>query len=1172
MTVVGTEAPPSGLQSRDDFVVIGIGASAGGLEAVQELLAGLSPRSDRAYVLVQHLDPNHQSLMPELLSRRTPMPIVPIEDGMPLERGKFYLIPPGSALTLALGVFHLSSFDTPRGLRRPIDVFFQSLAADLGASCGCVVLSGTGSDGSVGLRAVKEAGGLVLVQDPNEAKYDGMPRSAIATNAVDLILPVAEMPEVFDDYFSRSSRLDPTIENDVAFVERVIRHIRYRTGHDFSQYKRSTLRRRLARRMSVLGAQAPQEYLQQLINNHGEANRLFHDILINLTSFFRDPDTFDILRNEAIPRIVSNRGTGEEVRVWVPACSTGQEAYSIAMLIDDELSRRAVRPRVSIFATDIDADAIQLARDAHYPQNIALEVPPEFLDRYFVNSPQGFTVNAAIRDMVRLSHHSVIKDAPFSKLDLVSCRNLMIYFDERLQEQTLQVFHYALKPGGFLFLGPSENVGVSSGQFEALDATRRLYRRNASAAPRLPLPLMAPSLATPPGSTTADPENPRPSDPFQAYERVILARHVAPHVVVDDRNDIVFTSGRTGRYLELPAERAQLDVCELARDGLRPSLRGLLAAVPSEPGHPVHRAFDGEIAGEPIQLVLSAERMPDGRTLIVFQDRTFPEEARGPDGVAVSSVSEEYVRSLESQLEAARQTIRTQIEELETSNEELKSSNEEMMSMNEELQSTNEELSTTNEELKNKIVELNTSNDDQANLAQSIRIATVFLDSSYCIRSFTPEAARYFRLVDRDLGRPFEDIASNLDGESLIGLCRRTIETKTPQETERRSRDDRAYLLVRSNPYVTRGGRVDGVVITLTDVTELRRYAQQLEEAQASATLRLTEIEELYRVTPQAKALLDRDLRFLRVNDRMADINGLPIVEHTGRRAADVVPQLSQVLFRSVQHVFEKGEPITSSGVVSVDSSGSRRVWDIDWYPVRRNAEIFAVGVNIRDITVHKNMEIELRRLMRELQHRVKNMLANVTALVNRARRESGDPKVVLQTLVERIKALGATHNLLTSQNWRPMLVADILRPELVDVYGEGRISLRGPDIHVNARTTLALAMAVHELATNAAKYGALSTEEGRLAVHWLRIDEGEGERLVLHWKEQLGPPLAPPERLGFGTQLIKATVEGSMNGRFDFKFGPSGYSCTISIPLDRATGEEGDAAAEVEAAESPIH
>ena len=638
--------------------------------------------------------------------------------------------------------------------------------------------------------------------------------------------------------------------------------------------------------------------------------------------------------------------------------------------------------------------------------------------------------------------------------------------------------------------------------------------------------------------------------------------------MINGAREIVYSSGRTGRYLELPQGRSQLGLLEMAKPGIKPALRGLLASVAEEAGRIRRRPFDGEIDDERVRLILAIERLPDDNLLIVFQDRFDAGAGSEPDTMPLEPRAQDaaYVQSLEEKLDAACQTIRTTVEELETSNEELKSSNEEMMSMNEELQSANEELSTINEELQNKVTELNELNDDQRNLIESTRIATVFLDSELKIRNFTPEAAKYFRMVEHDRGRDFADIASELDGDGLFDSCKRTLETLTPLETERRSRDGVTDLLVRTQPYIAKSGAVGGVVITLTEITELRRYARRLEEAQVSARQRLSEIEELYRVTPQAKALLDRNLRYLRVNQQFADINGFSIDEHIGRNAVELAPQLAGAIDKSARHVFQTGEQVMSSFVIApVNGAEETRVCEIDWYPVRRDSEVYAVGVNVRDVTKHKTMEADLRRLMRELQHRVKNMLANVTALINRARREDGDPKLILNTLVRRIQALSSTHNLLTAQNWRPAPIRDVLKPELTDVYGDARAVLKGPDIRVNARATLALGMAVHELATNAAKYGALSNADGKLSLTWHRIDEGDGEHLVFSWCEANGPPVSKPVRLGFGSQLVRTTVEGSLGGRYSCAYEPAGFNCIIAIPYHRATRDEGDAAAELD-------
>ncbi|MEZ5819016.1 MAG: CheR family methyltransferase [Hyphomicrobiaceae bacterium] len=1143
--------------SSNDFAVVGVGASAGGLEAFQELIAGLSPEQERAWVLIQHLDPDHQSLLPELLARRARVPVRLITDDLALERGVVHLIPPGAALRLEGDRLRLDSFDAPRGLRRPIDTFFESLASQFGARSAAIILSGTGSDGSLGIRAVKEAGGLVFVQEPKLARYDGMPKSAIATGAVDLVLPVGDMIAVLDEYFDRRAGVEPIIENDAEFITRVTKHIRYRTGHDFAHYKKGTLLRRLARRMSVLGVPSPTSYLQRLITEPDEASRLVRDVLINVTSFFRDPQTFDALRRDVIPHMVAGKGRSDDIRIWVPGCSTGQEAYSIAILIDEELARVDARPSVSVFATDIDVEAIAVAREGVYPNAITAEVPQHLLERHFASTPNGFRISSAMREMVRVSHHNVISDPPFSKLDLISCRNLLIYFDSELQSRVLPIFQYALRPGGYLFLGPSENLGDFANDFGVVNQNDRIFTRKAGPSRALSMPLY-PSLKE--NDTQSEQNRNVPAiEPANLYERAVLARHTAPFVVVSGSRQIVYASERTSRYLELPHGLAKLGLFEMARRPLRAPLSGLLASL-SDVGEIRIRPIDLVIDDRPVRLLLTAERLPDDNTLIVFQERFDPgSEARttgeqSEDGHYANS----YVHDLEMKLDAAHQTIRTTVEELETSNEELKSSNEEMMSMNEELQSANEELSTINEELQIKVSELNTLNDDQRNLIESTRIATIFLDAELRIRSFTPAIRRYFRVVEHDCGRPFEDLTSELDGEPLISLCQETIETGQSTETERSLRDGGADLLVRLQPYTSKDGASTGVVITLTEITELKRYQRRLEETEAHARLSLNEIAELYRITPQAKALLDPNLLMLRVNQRFADITGVPVEGHIGRNALEVIPQLGWELGASVREVFENGNQ-RESCELPIRLRGEQLWWEIDWYPVRRGDEIYAVGINIRDVTRHKNMEVELRRLMRELQHRVKNMLANVTALINRARREDGDPRAALTTLVRRTQALAKTHNLLTQQNWRPSRLIDVLSPETTAIYGPDRVSMRGPDLRINARATLALGMAVHELATNAAKYGALSNGTGRLDLIWARIDEGEGEQISFRWSESNGPPVERPARLGFGSQLIRTTIEKSLGGRVEIAFRESGLEVKLWIPYERATEEEDD-------------
>ncbi|MEM7694180.1 MAG: CheR family methyltransferase [Pseudomonadota bacterium] len=1139
-------------------IIVAVGASAGGLEAFQTLVATFGPKDDLALVLVQHLDPDHQSLLAELLSKRTNAPVAAILDDQKVEAGRIYLIPPGASITIEDGRLRLHSFTAPRGLRRPIDQFFESLAKDRGQDSVGIVLSGTGSDGSIGAKAIKQAGGLVLAQVPRTAKYDGMPRSALETGAVDLALPVADMVNVVKDYCLRKRGLEPEIGSDEDFIRRVTKHVLYRTGHDFSDYKRPTLLRRIARRMSVLELSSPAEYVQRLVADNSEAAALFQDLLINVTYFFRDPDTFETLNELAIPEILNGRGPADEIRIWVPGCSTGQEAYSIAMLVAAELERTDSYPRVNIFATDIDDTAIKLARDAVYPSSIADQVPADFLNRYFSIVSEGYRVTQKIRDMVRFSTHGLVKDPPFAKLDLISCRNLIIYFDRTLQSRVFPIFHYALKPDGFLFLGPSENVSEDQEFFSETHASHRLFRRRPGHARPLAMQIGAGrrsnELQQAPDPTVA----PDRAVPHAPYMDAILARHTPAFVVANATGELSYVAEGANRFLSFPQGAPRLDLARVVNPQMRRAVRRLLSRE-ALVGEPIHTRFAGEIGGIAVRLTISLELLPDSSRLIVFQDRFDPTPTDPPvsaDPIQSNEDRELYIQTLEDELESARQTIRTTIEELETSNEELKSSNEEMMSMNEELQSANEELSTVNEELQNKVSELNDVNADLKNYIEGTRVAAIFLNNNLGVRNFTPDAMSYFRLVEHDKGRALADIASSLSMPDLLSTASQVLKDGKTRDLDLQTADGQSELQVRILPYIAHRDEQDGVVMTFVPVTELRQYARRLEQTEAQAKRQLAEIEELYKTLPQAMGLFDRDFRYVRVNDRLAQINGAPAAQHIGKTATDIVPLLGEQVIKPMRDVLLSGEPILAQEVIgqTAGAPGQTLTWEVDWYPVRHDRDIVAIGVSVRDVTRYKTMEAELRQLMRELQHRVKNMLGNVTALVNRARRETDDPLKAMDSLVRRIQALADTHDLLTTKNWGSVALRDVLRLELSNVYGGERVGMRGPEVIVDARAAVAIGMTVHELATNAAKYGAFSNETGQLTVNWMKIDEGEDERLVLKWKEAGGPSVSAPATSGFGTKLIQSMVEGSLRGRLDFAFESTGFICSIDVPLAQVT------------------
>ena len=1133
--------------------VVGVGSSAGGLEALQQLLAGKHVAPDIALVMVQHLDPNHESLLAELLGRHARMPMEIVEHGMAVRPGRGYLIPPGQALEISGGRLLLSPFEEPRGQRRPIDQFLESLARDCGERAAAVILSGTGSDGAAGVRAIKEAGGLVFAQALDEAKYSGMPQSALDTGAVDLALPAAEIIAVATEYFVNRRELTTSGYDDEQFIERVAKHLFYRTGHDVSHYKPATLMRRIARRMSVVGARSSARYVQHLMEDGEEAQRLLTDILINVTEFFRDRAAFDALQRTALTDVLTGKGAGDEVRIWSCGCSSGEETYTLGMLVLETLDRVKANPKVSVFGTDIDEDALHTAREGRYTNAVADQVPREYLERYFEPTPEGYVVGPGLRKIVRFSTHSMIKDPPFSRLDLIVCRNVVIYFDAWLQGRVMPLFHYALAPGGYLFLGPSENLGGAEDTFEEIDGRAKIYRRAPGRSPPLNLPFLSPSTRTvqvEPASRTT----PAPTSPEQVYDRLILGRHVPAYAVLNRHREIIYSGGPIGRFLELAPGRARLNIVEMVRGDLRDDVRGLLAAGVKADGEPRTRSFEGRIDGRTVPLLLVLEPLPEGKRMLVFQDRLDlrRDEENALAGQAAVASDDAYVRELERELETARQVVRTTVEELETSNEELKSSNEEMMSMNEELQSANEELSVVNDELKSKVDALNLANADLSNTIDSLQIGMIFLDAELAIRSFTPEAAAFFRFKDHDLGRPLADIRADFAMDGLLEAARRVLRRGSGEEVEVSTFDAAAELQVRVLPYRKADGVRDGVVLTFIPVTEMRQAARRLEATEAEARRQRDEIEQIYRVSPQAMGLLDAELRYVRLNDGLARINGITIEEHIGHTMLEIVPDLSEQVIAPAREVLETGKALLAQSVVGETAAapGEAHSWEVDWYPIMEGDTVHAVGVNVRDVTKYIRMDRELRRVMLELQHRVKNMLANVMALINRARREEGDPKRVMADLVSRIQALANTHNLLTSRNWEGAELRALLLPELVAVYGEERIHLRGPEIQLNAKAVLAVSMAIHELATNAAKYGALSNDEGQLSVSWSRIDEGEGEVLVLKWKESDGPPVTPPARKGFGSTLIHSTIADSLSGEVNKTFHADGVELLARIPM----------------------
>jgi two-component system CheB/CheR fusion protein len=1132
--------------------VVGLGASAGGLEAFQNFLAATPPDSGLAYVLVQHLDPNHESMLAELLGRRTSMPVQQISNGMTIEPNRVYLIPPNASLSIENGNLRLTEFSEPRGFRRPIDDFFRSLAVDQGANAACVVLSGTGGDGSEGLRAVKEAGGLTVVQKPETAKYDGMPNSAVATGLVDKVLDVSAMPAAIRDYFERGPARIFDLPDIADFLLEVCAELRLRLGHDFSQYKRSTMLRRVQRRMQVIGAVTGEEYLTQLRDKVNEADLLFRDLLINVTCFFRDAEAFDFLRREVVPALVANKGAGDKIRIWAPGCSSGEEAYSLAILMAEQLSRARARPTVQIFATDIDEPMLQKARAARYPQGAIKDVPIELLDRYFFAQDDEFVLTQTIRDMVRISNHNLIKDPPFSRVDMVVCRNLLIYLNADLQQRLMPVFHYALRPGGWLFLGSAENIGGRSDIFEPLEPGSRIYRRRGTQRQSVSMPLFVEpytgALSESRARLNGTPER------VDTASRKVLERYAPPHVVVGAENDVLRSSSRTGRYLELAEGSPSTKVTDLARRGLRSAVRGVLETARRTRKRAVQRDvhIDTE-EDEPLIVDVVADPLDDFETLVVFQDATaLRREADNDDEVQAGGYSEEdRIGHLEDELDETRLRLRTTVEELETSNEELKSSNEEMMSMNEELQSTNEELATVNEELKNKVDQLGRANSDLHNFIEGTQVPTVFLDNRMRIRSFTPATKSLFRFQDQDRGRLLSDVVSRADQKLIDTLARKVLETDAPLEEELSIDGGSESYVLRVLPYRDGQKAVDGVILVFSDVTNIRQTQAALARNETIARRRSDEIETLYKTAPVGMALVDRNQRVLKINQHFAGQTGRTVDDHIGRTLSEIAPELAERMERPAAEVLERERAIVNVEARVNVTGDTSQDFLIDFYPYQEDGRTIAVGIVLKDVTELRRLERELRRLMDELQHRVKNTLATVASIVNQTVATKGDRVELVDTLKRRIGALAATHALLTQRDWADVSLKDILNTEFGPYDRLEHIALSGPEVRLPPKHALTLTLTLHELATNAAKYGALSAPAGRLHVSWRVSEDALEKRLAIRWCET-GVPRKDGAAIkaGFGTRLIRNAVVHDLGGVVEHQLTSEGLLCNISVAL----------------------
>lgn len=833
--------------------VVGLGASAGGLEALEAFFRTMPATSHAAFVIVAHLDPTHTSLMPELLQKHTTMPVAQISDGCMVQPDHVYIIPPNKDLSILGGRLELLEKTQPRGTSLPIDGFFRSLAQDQGANAIGIILSGTGSDGTVGLKAIKAELGMTMVQSEDSAKYDGMPRNAIAAGGIDYILPPDQMPGQLIAYLrhaasERQAIPAPHDGREPDALQKVFVILRARTGHDFSLYKKNTIRRRIERRMHVHQLHDISDYIRFLQDSDSEANVLFKELLIGVTNFFRDADAFASLKGE-LKAMLKGKPEGYSIRTWVPGCSSGEEAYSIAILLLECMEGMKRNFSVQIFGTDIDENAVAAARTGLYQPSLLAEMSAQRLHRHFIREEDGqFRIKKGVREMLVFAPQNLIKDPPFTKLDLLCCRNLLIYLEPELQQRLLPMFHYSLKPGGILFLGPSETIGQHRDYFTPLDKKWKIFRAvRSSLANRPPLVIPAPmekSDDMPQAAPSATIRKLEEISVLQMVEAILQHSDAPPCVIIDEASEIIYIHGKTGRYFEPAEGRFSGNVVEMVRAGLKKELADAIGKVRILRHEilckGVHVGDKGgqmvvDLLVKPIQEPAAIRSM----MMVVFNEATGKGIRRPAVKKAVSKRQDRGSDELEQELLHTRENLQTTIEELETSNEELKSANEELQSTNEELQSTNEELETSkeelqslneesvtvNSELQSRIDELSSANDDMKNLLDSTDIATVFLDAELCIRRFTPRANDIIPLAVSDAGRPLSHFATTLKDIDLAHDAGMVLDDLVIREKEVASNNGKAYL-VRLRPYRTVANVIDGVVITFQDIS-VREQAEK---------------------------------------------------------------------------------------------------------------------------------------------------------------------------------------------------------------------------------------------------------------------------------------------------------------------------------------------------------
>lgn len=1076
--------------------VVGMVASAGGLEAFKQFFQAMPAHSGLAFVLIPHLDPKRESLMAPLLAKQTAMPVVEARDGQRIEADHVYVIPPNHYLTLHQGIIQLSAPPERGAGQTAIDPFLRSLAADQQERAICIILSGTGTHGSLGLKAVKAEGGMAMVQEPFSAEYDRMPLSAVDTGLADYVLPPGQMPEEllkFVRHFVAGAATHPEAAAVQDDLSQVMTLLRARTKFDFRAYRKRMLLRRVLRRMGLNHLERLADYLALLRERPDELAHLGKDLLISVTSFFRDPEMFQLLETQVLPELLDARDADTPVRVWVPGCATGEEAYSIAMLLVERITATGKACPIQIFATDVDEAALEMARRGIYPEALVADLPRQQLERFFTRADaHHWQVSKQLRETVLFAPQNILADAPFSKLDLVSCRNLLIYLEPEVQQKLLQLFHFALNEGGYLILGPSESIGRQTELFRPVSRKWRIFlRANAVPPTRAGFPVKAGKWAD--EQHLALSPVPVPHKNLADLTRKVLQDEYAPAaVVINRRYEVLHYSGPTQLYLQQPGGPPSHDLLTLALAPLRPRIRATAVKAINEETRVDVGGIRIKRAGQAVLVRLSVQPLPgklaDERLLLViFQDE--PDVLQVADaGDERARTDEQLVRQLEYELKTTREELQSTIEELESSNEELKASNEEVMSMNEEMQSTNEELetskeelqslneelSTVNSQLRDKVDALKNSNDDMTNLLASVDNATLFLGVDRTIQRFTPSATRLFNLIATDIGRPIDHITARFEDPELLRDIDRVLQDLAPCEREV-SRDGEQWFLRRITPYRTADNRISGVVLSLTDITQIKRAELELRNMTAHLEQRVSEnsaqlqyernfIDAILNTVGALILVIDTEERLVRFNTACNTTTGYDFAEFQGSaKWQDLVPADEQDGVRRVNDRLRSGEDHIPHENHWLHRDGSLRL--ISWCnsalrdDAGRVQYIISTGI---DITEQRRAENRARETLEEASRLQRLQTANELATL--LAHELNQPLAAIATYAETgrqlLRHMPADHDRLAANleriSQQSLRAGETIR-HLRAFVGRGRIDPVPTDLNAVVRSTCTL-------------------------------------------------------------------------------------------------------------------